>query len=43
MGAAAEWAVLNDTEIGCRGRNGTLNLVQELDDLSNGNGKWGKL
>jgi len=43
MGAAAEWAVLMTQEIGCRGRNETLNLVQELDYLLNGNGKWGKL
>jgi hypothetical protein len=34
---------LDDTEIGCRGRNETLNLVQKLDYLSNGNEKWGKL
>jgi hypothetical protein len=29
---------LDDTEIGCRGRNETLNLVQKLDYLLNGNG-----
>jgi hypothetical protein len=34
---------LDDTEIGCRGRNETLNFVHELDHLLNGNGKMGEI